>query len=284
MKADAPIAPHGEDIADNTLAKEWNDLDWNRIKEHVSGMQSRISKATKLGQNDRVKRLSYLLTHSFDAKALAVKKVTSNKGKRTPGVDGILWLKPEDKMNAVKTLSGKGYRAKPLRRIYIPKSNGKLRPLSIPTMYDRAMQALYALALDPIAEAKGDPSSFGFRIGRCAQDAAESIHVCMNSKCNREWVMETDIKSCFDGISHEYIMENIPMGRKVLGQFLKAGFVYRHKMFPTGEGVPQGGVISPIIANMVLDGLEKALAEQFPAKRKHHAARARLIRYADDSI
>jgi len=279
VKAYAPNASNDEDDADIiALVKGWETIEWNEATNHVNRLQARISKAELLGKHDLVKRLSYLLTHSFYAKALAVKKVTSNRGKCTAGVDGDVWLTPKCKMRAVNGLTDRGYRAKPLRRVYIPKSNGKKRPLSIPTMYDRAMQALYAMALDPVAEARADPNSYGFRIGRCCQDAAEQIFKSMNSQTLKEWVVETDIRACFDSFCHDWIIKHIPMDKSVLRQFLKAGFIFRNKMYPTDEGVPQGGVVSPIIANMVLDGLEPILDERFGK------GNVRLVRYADDSV
>lgn len=158
-------------------------------------------------------------------------------------------------------------------------------------MYDRAMQALYAMALDPVSEATADRKSFGFRKGRSAQDACEYIFQVLARRCSPEWVLEGDIKGCFDHISHEWLLENIPMDKSVLKQFLKAGFVFKHELFPTKDGTPQGGVISPILANMALDGMQKALAEYFDVNTKgkinaetHRHSKVNLIRYADDFI
>src|SRR5580700_6200529 len=145
-------------------APPWEQLDWPQCERNVRRLQARIVKATQDGRWNRVKALQHLLTHSFSGKALAVKRVTENQGKRTPGVDGTTWSTPELKSRAVLSLKQRGYQPRPLRRIYIPKSNGKMRPLGIPTMKDRAVQALYLLALEPIAECTADGDSYGFRL------------------------------------------------------------------------------------------------------------------------
>lgn len=274
------------------LEYQWKSIDWKKAETEVNRMQARIAKATQEEKWNTVKRLQYLLTHSYYAKALAVRKVTTNKGKNTSGVDKELWSTPASKMRGVLSLTDKGYKAKPLRRVYIEKKGKKAkRPLGIPCMYDRAMQALYAMALDPVAEATGDTKSFGFRKGRCAQDACEYIFAALNHSYSPQWVLEGDIKGCFDHISHEWLIQNIPMDKSILKQFLKAGFVFRNELFPTEEGTPQGGVISPILANMALDGMQRVLAEQFDKNSKgrmdmytHSKNKVNLVRYADDFI
>lgn len=275
------------------LAFQWKSINWKKAEIEVNRLQARIVKAVQQNKWNDVKRLQYLLTHSFYAKALAVKRVTMNKGKKTAGVDGILWNTPAQKMKAVISLTDKGYKASPLRRVYIAKKDKKKkRPLGIPTMYDRAMQALYALALDPVSEATADTKSFGFRKGRCAQDACEFIFNAMARKdISPNWILEGDIKGCFDHISHEWLIENIPMDKSVLKQFLKAGFVYEGELFPTEDGTPQGGIISPILANMTLDGMQKVLEDRFHTNRLgkvdlrfKNANKVNFIRYADDFI
>ena len=223
---------------------------------------------------------------------LAVRKVTTNKGKNTAGIDKIVWQSPSDKMRAALSLSDKNYKAKPLRRVYIEKKGKKSkRPLSIPAMYDRAMQALYAMALQPVAETTADPNSYGFRKYRSCQDACEHIFIALSRKYSPQWVLEGDIKGCFDNISHEWLIENIPMDKSVLKQFLKCGYVYDGELYPSEDGTPQGGVISPILANMALDGIQNMLAENFDTSRKgnissreHKKHKVNFIRYADDFI
>ena len=275
------------------LSAQWKNIDWHKAEQEVNRLQIRIVKATQQKDYNAVKRLQYLLTHSFYAKALAVKRVVTNDGRKTPGVDGVLWNTPAKKMKAVLSLTDKGYRARPLRRVYIEKKDKKKkRPLGIPTMYDRAMQALYALALEPVAETTADGKSFGFRKGRCAQDACEYLFNALSRKhISPKWVLEGDIKGCFDHISHDWLLANIPMDKNILKQFLKAGFIYQRELFPTEEGTPQGGIISPILANMTLDGIEKKLVERFHTNalgkvdsRFKNAHKVNFVRYADDFV
>jgi len=276
-KKSSSTADITENLGDET--GRWNDIDWERAEAHVSRMQYRISKAQTECKNNLVKRLQYLLVNSFSAKALAVKRVTTNQGRHTAGVDNELWLTPEAKTDAVKTLNVGKYGAEPLRRIHIPKKNGTLRPLSIPTMYDRSMQALYQMALDPVQEATADPNSYGFRKGRCCADAREQLFLMLGKETAATWVLEGDIKGCFDHISHEWLLGNIPMDKSVLKQFLKAGFVFKEEMFPNEEGTPQGGVISPTLANMTLNGMEPLIRNHFG---KH--SKVNVTRYADDFV
>jgi len=260
--------------------ERWGNIDWEKAEAHVSRMQYRISKAQMKGDKNLVKRLQYLMVNSFYAKALAVKRVTTNQGRHTAGVDNELWLTSEVKMEAVKTLNVGIYRAKPLRRVHIPKRNGRLRPLSIPTMYDRAMQALYQMTLDPLQEATADPNSYGFRRGRCCQDAMERLFRALSRRTSATWVLEGDIRGCFDHINHQWLMENIPMDKTVLKRFLKAGFIFKDRIFPNEEGTPQGGVISPTLANMTLNGMESLVRGQFNRKN----SKVHVIRYADDFV
>jgi RNA-directed DNA polymerase len=199
-----------------------------------------------------VKSLQWLLTHSFSGKALAVKRVTENQGKKTPGVDGMTWSTPEAKSQALLSLKRCGYRPLPLKRVHIPKANGKMRPLGIPVMRDRAMQALYLLALEPVAETTADRRSFGFRPEISTADAIMQCFNALAKKRSAQWILEGDIKGCFDNISHEWLLANTLTDRKILEKWLKAGFIENRQLFPIEAGTPQGGIISPTLANLVL--------------------------------
>ena len=268
-----------EDLTNEALAYQWKTIPLKQAKAYVNRLQTRIAKAVQQSKYRLAKRLQYLLTHSFFAKVLATKTVTENDGKYTPGIDGELWLNPEQKMKAVYQLSDNQYQSKPLKRVYIPKpGSDKMRPLSIPTMHDRTMQALYAMGVQPWAETTADRTSFGFRKGRSAQDACVYVFNCLSQENRAKWVIEGDIRGCFDNISHEWLMKNIPLDKKVLNQFLHSGFVHENTLFPTESGVPQGGLISPILANMALDGLGRILESKYKGRKVNY------IRYADDFL
>ena len=260
-------------------AAKWKAIDWPRARQYVRRLQMRIAKAVKERSKGKVKALQWLLTHSFYAKLLAVKRVTSNKGKNTPGVDGILWKGGKAKIQAANSLQRHGYKAQALRRIYIPKKNGKKRPLSIPTMYDRAMQALYKLALAPVAETTADRNSYGFREGRRCADAISAAFNALSKPNSATHILEGDIGNCFGNISKEWMLENIPMDKAVLRSWLDAGYVENGITYPTHKGTPQGGVISPTLSNMTLDGLEQVVHSVVPRR-----SRVNFVRYADDFI
>src|SRR4051812_30568953 len=230
----------------------WHTINWESVHRIVRRLQARIVKAIQGGRWGKVKALQYLLTHSFSGKALAVRRVTENQGKGTPGVDQEIWETPAKRATALQALGQKGYRPQPLRRVYIPKSNGKMRALGIPTMTDRAMQALHLQALDPIAETTADPNSYGFRKERSTADAIEQCHIVLSNRGGARWILEGDIKSCFDRISHEWLLANIPMNKTILQKWLKAGFMEKQVLHATEEGTPQGGICSPVLANLTL--------------------------------
>jgi RNA-directed DNA polymerase len=261
----------------------WNGISWIDVQRQVRRLQARIVKATQAGRYNKVKALQWLLTHSFSGKALAVKRVTENKGKNTPGVDKIIWKTPEAKINAITSMKRRGYSPLPLRRVLIPKKNGKTRPLGIPVMKCRAMQALHLLALEPIAETTADLNSYGFRPERSTADAGKQCFNSLVQQTAAEWVLEADIKGCFDNISHDWMIAKIPMDKAILRKWLKAGYVYQNELFPTEAGTPQGGIISPVLANMTLDGLESMLTEKFPIA-KRTGRKMNMVRYADDFI
>jgi RNA-directed DNA polymerase len=269
--------------APSGVPQHWHDIDWCRVQRNVRAMQVRIAKACREGRWRRVKALQRMLTRSRTARYLAVRRVTENQGKRTAGVDRVLWDTPDAKWKAANGLKRHGYQPRPLRRVFIPKSNGKERPLGIPTMTDRAMQALYLLALAPIAETTGDPNSYGFRIERSTADAMGQLFVCLSKKVSAQWVLEADIKGCFDHINHDWLIANVPTDKAILRKWLKAGVIHKGQLQATNAGTPQGGIISPTLANMVLDGLEAQL-KQHLGVTKAKKLKINVVRYADDFV
>lgn len=273
--------------ASSASAQSWNQIDWTRCERQGRRLQARIVKATQAKRCGKVKALQRLLTRSFSGKALAVKRVTENKGKRTAGVDHVLWSTPQAKLKAVKSLRRRGYRPLPLKRVLIPKTNGKLRALGIPTMKDRAQQANHLQALEPIAETLADDNSYGFRRGRSTADAIERCFTVLSRADAVQWVLEGDIKGCFDHISHEWMLNHVPMDTTMLQSWLKAGYMEHSNWHATQEGTPQGGIISPTLANLTLDGLETLLKRTFPRTHRQgqtNNLKVHLVRYADDFI
>jgi len=270
-------------------AAEWYAIDWPTIQRNVRRLQVRIVQATKAGRWNQVKSLQRLLTHSYSGKVLAVRRVTENNGKKTPGVDQIIWKTPEDKTQAVHALKSRGYQSQPLRRVYIPKSNGQRRPLGIPCMIDRAHQALHLLALDPVLETNADRNSYGFRQKRSCADALAQCFTTLSNAPNTLWILEADIKSCFDQISHDWLLARVPMDRAMLQKWLKSGYMEKHVLHETTDGTPQGGIISPALANCALDGLEQLLKGDYPTRRRLKSlggltSSVNFIRYADDFV
>jgi RNA-directed DNA polymerase len=259
----------------------WDSIHWDYHRTIVKKLQLRITKATQLGKFRKVKTLQWILTHSFSAKLIAVRNVMQNNGSKTPGVDGIIIKTPEEKLALVKNMKRRGYQPSPLRRIYIPKAgnNKKLRPISIPTIADRCHQALHTLALVPVSEVRADVNSYGFRPQRCCADAIEQTFIALAKTTSPQWILEGDIRGCFDHISHEWMRNNICTDKAVMNKWLKAGFIETGKLFPTTEGTPQGGIISPVVCNMTLDGIAQMLKEKFSMYKGIH-----FIRYADDFI
>jgi RNA-directed DNA polymerase len=211
--------------APSTRIVSWKAIHWPTVENHVNRLQLRIAKAIKLGRYCKAKALQWILTHSFFAKLLAIKRVTQNAGKYTAGIDGVILKTDKQKINAAYALKRKGYKAQPLRRIYIPKKNGKLRPLGIPTQLDRAQQALHLFSLIPIAEILADKNSYGFRPKRSTHDAIEQCFKLLSKELSAQWILEGDIKACFDKISHNWLLENVMMDKTVLRQWLTAGFI-----------------------------------------------------------
>jgi len=283
------IANHSASMTEKTA---WQFIRWDKVMQRVKSLQSRIVKAVKGRRWNLSKVLQGILSCSYSSKLLAIRRITENSGKRTAGIDGQKWNTPIAKYEAIAKLQQHGYQPLAVRRIKIPKANGKLRPLGIPTMRDRAMQAIYLQSLDPVSESLADYNSYGFRKHRSCADAIARCFSILSKKDAPEWILEGDIKGCFDHISHEWMLDNIPMNKSILRKWLKAGYFEKRQFFPTDEGTPQGSIISPTLANMVLDGLELAIDKacnvkhwgKKEPKRRINPNRVHLIRYADDFV
>jgi RNA-directed DNA polymerase len=296
------------------VAWDWDAIVWKRARQIVFNLQKRIYKAAKLGKIGRAKHLARLLQNSTSNIVLAVRRVTTdNTGKRTGGVDKRKCVTPEQKIalveEVIKTVKTEWDKYKPLpaRRILIPKKNGKMRPLGIPTIKDRAMQAATKQALEPYYEAKFEPNSYGFRPAMGCHDAIDKI---TNNLLNKpKWVMDADITGCFDNIDHDYLVKQVDRHwRPIIKQWLKAGYIFNNEFKATKAGTPQGGTISPLLANIALDQMETDLIEHLRGikgwKRKigttkecmnknkktgkeyrcRKNLKLELIRYADDFV
>ncbi len=268
---------------------EWHQLNWGAIERYVFKLQKQIYRASSLGNVRLVRRLQKLMLQSKAAKLLAVRRVTQdNQGKKTAGIDGIKALSPQQRFKLAKNLklTGKG---KPTRRVWIPKpGTNEKRLLGIPTMYDRAAQALVKAALEPEWEAFFEPNSYGFRPGRSCHDAIGAIFSAIRYKV--KFVLSADISKCFDKINHQALLaklETSPKIRKQVKAWLKAGVMDGGLRQDTEEGTPQGGVISPLLANIALHGMEeraKQFARTLPGSKRINESALTLVRYADDFV
>ena len=271
----------------------WADIKWHNVEGNVRRLQERIYRATTNKAWRTVKKLQKLLVRATSNKLLAIRRITQeNQGKHTAGIDGVVYDTPEARWKLFQEgLSLKGYKPKPVRRVYIPKDNGKQRPLGIPTGKDRVMQAIVKAALEPEWEARFEANSYGFRPGRCTMDAIEAIHTTANRKDCSQWVLDADISGCFDNIDHGPLLAKLPVFTTTLRQWLQAGVVEVGFFSPTDRGTPQGGVISPLLANVALDGMERLFDAEdgkgrpkAPAFRKGSNKGIAVIRYADDFV
>ena len=263
---------------------DWHQINWHAVHRHVRRLQARIVPATQVGRWGTVHALPQLLTHSCSGTALAVRRVTENHGNRTPGVDGETWSTPAQKTMAIDALRRRGYHPRPLRRVYIPTSNGTRRPLGIPTMHDRALQALSLLALDPVAETTAEPNSYGLRPARSPADALGPCYLILHKSHAPAWICEGDIQACLDRISHAWLLTHVPMDKVILRTWLKAGDLERNTLHPTDSGTPQGGIIAPVLAHLALDGLARCLQTALPQHGRGRHAQINLVRYADDFL
>lgn len=268
----------------------WQDIDWPKVEAIVHALQRRIYRAEQQGNRRKVRSLQRLLLRSTSVKLLAVRRVTQdNQGKKTAGVDGVACLDPDERCWLVANLNLE-QRARPVRRVWIPKpGTEEKRPLGIPTMSDRAAQAVVKLALEPQWEARFEPNSYGFRPGRSCHDAIEAIFQEIRYK--PKYVLDADIAKCFDRIDHQALLDKIdtfPLLRRIIKGWLKAGVMDNKELFPVEAGTPQGGVLSPLLANIALHGLEETVAAAFPKRRRKGSKKENwtptLIRYADDLV
>ncbi len=257
-------------------ATDWNSVDWQRAMKEVRRLRQRIFRAERQGNVRKVRSLQKLMLRSFSNRLLAVRQVTQkNRGKFTPGVDGLVLKTPAARGKLVDFLAlHEPWKASPVRRIYIPKANGKQRPLGIPTIQDRAMQAMVKNALEPQWEARFESRSYGFRPGRSAHDAIETIFRQVCGASRTPWVIDADIESAFDRISHEFLLRKLHRfpAYELIKQWLKAGVVENEVFSDSESGTPQGGVISPLLANIALDGMQEFVPNN------------RFVRYADDFL
>ena len=266
----------------------WNEIDWRKVERTVFKLQRRIYQASVSGNVQKIRKLQKTLLRSYSAKLLSVRRVTQdNQGRKTAGVDGIKSLSPEERFDLVSQLTV-NRKSKPVRRVYIPKSNGEKRPLGIPVMLDRAKQNLVKMVLEPEWEARFESESYGFRPGRSCHDAIEAIFNAIRYK--PKYVLDADIAKCFDRINHEALLEKLntfPTLRRQIRAWLKAGVVEGNKLFPTTEGTPQGGVCSPLLANIALHGIENQIRDyyrSFKGVNKSNERSLAFVRYADDFV
>jgi RNA-directed DNA polymerase len=266
----------------------WTSINWKAANQEVQRLQGRIFRAAQQGQWRRVRTLQKLLLRSHSNLFLSVRHVTQvNAGRRTPGIDGKVALNARERWRLAQSIRSTGqYRVRPVKRVYIPKANGKQRPLGIPTIEDRVRQHIVKVALEPAWEAQFEPSSYGFRPGRSTHDAICKLFLGLNALRPGKWILDADIRGAFDNISHKHILKrlgNFPMRRQIEG-WLKAGYMEQGQFFVTEAGTPQGGIISPLLANIALDGLDGVTGKYRNPKDPRRSPYFGYVRYADDFV
>ena len=270
-----------------TKTTEWHEVNWQNAYDNVRNLRRRIFKATESKDWRKVRNLQKLMLRSYSNVLLAVRKATQdNKKRKTAGVDKVLVKTPRKRGQMVDDIiNNQDWKPKPVRRVYIPKTNGKKRPLGIPTIRDRCLQAIVKNALEPCWEAQFEGTSYGFRPGRSTHDALEKIYLSMRPNKKKKWVLDADISGCFDNIDHKHLLStigNFP-GKKLIEKWLKAGYV-DNKVFHAQEaGTPQGGIVSPLLANIALHGMEKTLGVKYNCRGESLGKRI-IVRYADDFV
>ena len=266
---------------------DWNAIDWHKANRTVRNLRQRIFRAAQEGNLKKVRSLQKLMLKSYSNRLVSVRRVAQmNAGKNTPGIDKLVLKTPEARGRMVDTLAHYTlWKAKPAKRVYIPKTSGKLRPLGIPVVQDRCLQAMIKNALEPAWEARFEGTSYGFRPGRSCHDAIEKIYALARPNKTKKWILDADIQGAFDAISHEYLLKTIgPVpGRELIKQWLKAGYVDQEVFHETAQGTPQGGVISPLLLNIALHGMETALDIKYNNRGELIGKRA-VVRYADDVV
>ena len=275
-----PMAPRKE-LSNEDMAAMWRGLDWAQLEDELLEYQRSLARVAFAGHWGHVAELQKKLVRSLAAKALAVRHVVQNDSE--PGIDGVRWQTDGEKMRAALSLTSKGYHARPYRRFLLQDGN-KERRINVPTAYDKAKQALYAFSLDPVAESTADKKSFAFRKGRSIYDAHACLCRALEGTGAPEWIVRADVRACYDSLSQEWLLAHIPMDRKVLREFLKAGVAFGGELFPTEVGISQGATISPILGTMALDGLQAYLYEQLYPHGSPDYGGGDLTRFADDMI
>jgi RNA-directed DNA polymerase len=271
---------------------DWRQIDWRAAEENVRRLRQRIFTASKAGDLRRVRRLQKLMLRSRSNTLVSVRRVTErNAGRLTAGVDGEVVLTPEAKMQLVDRIqhSSEPFKAQPVRRVYIPKpgSRTKRRPLGIPVIFDRVYQARVVNALEPEWEARFEPKSYGFRPGRGCHDAIEACFAVAKGRSpKRPWVLDADLAGAFDRIAHDHILTMVGTfpARGMIRQWLKAGVVEDGRLHRTEEGTPQGGVVSPVLLNVALHGMEQAAGVRYLSTGWIRVDSPAVIRYADDLV